>query len=147
MFLHLSVILSILSTGGGGGGCLPQCMLGYSPPHADTPKGRHPPWADTPAQCMLGYTPPLPSACWDTPPLAQCMLGYTPRPVHSGIHPPPSACWDTHGYCCGRYASYWNAFLLVLKIRQNVFLYRLRTISDYKLLNTEVIPDNRGYTQ
>ena len=34
---------------------------------------------------------------------AQCMLGYIPL---------PSACWDRHGYCCGRYASYWNAFLL-----------------------------------
>ena len=46
-----------------------------------------------PAQCMLGYTPP-----------AQCMLGYTV----------PSASWDRHGYCCRRYASYWNAFLLIL---------------------------------
>ena len=36
----------------------------------------------------------------------------------------PSACWDTHpragqtspgGQCSGRYASYWNAFLLFLK--------------------------------
>ena len=51
------------------------------------------PWADS-----------LPSACWDTHP---------PCPVHAGIHTPlPSACWDRHGYCCGRYASYWNAFLL-----------------------------------
>ena len=48
--------------------------------------GRHRPWADTPpVQCMLGYTPPL-----------------------------PSTCWDTHGYCCGWYASYWNAFLCML---------------------------------
>ena len=55
MFLHLSVILST-------GGCLPQCMLGYTP----------------------GQTPLLPSACWDTPPV-QCMLGYTPPcPVHTG---------------------------------------------------------------
>ena len=48
----------------------------------------------------------------DTPP-AQCMLGYTPYPVHAGIHPLPSACWDTHGYCCGRYTFYWNAFLFL----------------------------------
>ena len=34
------------------------------------------------------------SACWDT----------TPPP---GADPPPR-----DGYCCGRYASYWNAFLL-----------------------------------
>ena len=35
---------------------------------------------------------PPPSACWDT-------------------HTLPSACWDRHDYCCGWYASYWNAFL------------------------------------
>ena len=34
--------------------------------------------------------------------LPQCMLGYT----HPGRHPPPA-----DGYCCRRYASYWNAFL------------------------------------
>ena len=56
MFLQTSVILST------GGGCLPQCMLGYhpleqTPPCADTPpprdqtpppRSRHPPGADTP---------------------------------------------------------------------------------------------------
>ena len=41
MFLHLSVILFT-------GGCLPQCMLRYTPPLGrppwpDTPPGRHPP--------------------------------------------------------------------------------------------------------
>ena len=71
MFLHLSVILFT------GGGCLPQCMLGYHPPtEADTPPhGRHPleadtpprsrslpPWKQTPPQKQ---TPPLhSSACW-----------------------------------------------------------------------------------
>ena len=38
MFLHPSVSHSVH------GGCLPQCMLGYTPPGS-----RHPP-----AQCMLG---------------------------------------------------------------------------------------------
>ena len=80
MFLHRSVILFA-----GAGGCLPQCMLGYTPPLGRHPLGRHPtPWADT----------PLPSACWDT---------HTPL---------PRACCDRHGYCCGRYALYWNTFLL-----------------------------------
>ena len=47
MFLHLSVILFT-------GGCLPQCMLGYHPPGADTtpgsrpPRTRHPPRPGTP---------------------------------------------------------------------------------------------------
>ena len=43
-----------------------------------------------------------PSACWDTPP------GQTPPPADS--------------YCCGRSASYWNAFLLFEK-NQNVWTY------------------------
>ena len=50
------------------GGCLPHCMLGYTPPCADTP------WADTP--------------------------------------PPRSVCWDTVN-TSGRYASHWNAILLL----------------------------------
>ena len=40
--------------------------------------------------------------------------------VHAGIHTPwadtplqTPPCWDRHGYCCGRYASYWNAFLFL----------------------------------
>ena len=65
--------------------CLSFCQQEGCLPQCmwDTPPGRHPP-----GQCMLGYTP-------------QCMLGYTL----------PSACWDRHDYCCGWYASYWNAFL------------------------------------
>ena len=76
-------------------GCLPQCMLGYTPLADTPPLGRHPP-----GRHPLGRHPP-PSACWDTPP-AQCILGYTLL---------SSVCWDRHGYCCGRYASYRNAFL------------------------------------
>ena len=65
------------------GGCLPHCMLGYTPPRT---RGRHPlpqdrwqtppwadtPWADTPwADTPSEQTPhrvdtPLRSACWDT---------------------------------------------------------------------------------
>ena len=89
MFLHLSVSHSVHR-----GGCLHQCMLGYTTPSWTDTLWADTPWADTPlAQCMLGYTPP-----------AHYMLGYTL----------PSACWDRHGYCCGRSASHWNAFLLVL---------------------------------
>ena len=49
-------------------------------------------WADT----HPGHTPPR-----------QCMLGYT--------SPLLSACWDRHGYCCGRYASCWSAFLFKMQ--------------------------------
>ena len=41
------------------------------------------------------------SACWDT---------HTPL----GRHPPPPA----DGYCCGRYASYWNALWWLLKLKK-----------------------------
>ena len=55
-----------------------------------------------------------------------------PCPVHAGIYTSlPSACWDTHGYCCGRYTSYWNAFLFIkhLAVRCktcDVYFYNLR---------------------
>ena len=69
----------------GGGGGLPQCMLGYQPPGPGTPESRHPPPG---------------------------------RDV----------------YCCGRYASYWNAFLLltslktkVVKQKETLWLIQLQT--------------------
>ena len=74
MFLHVSVILFT------GGGCVSQCMLGYTPPgpEADTPRGQTPHSADNP----LEQTPPpgpgaenLPPPGADPP--AQCMLGDT----------------------------------------------------------------------
>ena len=42
---------------------------------------------------------------------AQCMLGYQPpeQTLPGSRQPPPPA----DGYCCGRYASYWNAFLFI----------------------------------
>ena len=109
-------------------------------PHADTPQadtpqadtssptgrhhpGRHP-RADTPPTLGRHPTHPGQTPRRQTPP-RQCMLGYThPCPVYAGIHrhcspaqcmlayTVPSACWDRHGYCCGRYASYWNTFFL-----------------------------------
>ena len=42
--------------------------------------------------------------------LPQCMLGYTHNPPD---RPPPA-----DGYCSGQYASYWNAFLLLVVIPQ-----------------------------
>ena len=60
--LHLSVILFT-------GGCLPQCMLGYTTPpdqrqtirrtrdrHPPRTRGRHPAGSIPPSQCMLGDT-------------------------------------------------------------------------------------------
>ena len=52
------------------------------------------------------------SACWDTPPQEQTPPSGadTPPPEHT----PPGADPPRDGHCCGRYASYWNAFLLLL---------------------------------
>ena len=50
-------------------------------------------------QCMLGYTPQA-----DTP------RAGIPRADTTQADPPPP---PADGYCSGRYASYWNAFLFV----------------------------------
>ena len=82
-------------------GCLPHCMLGYTPPRT---RGRHPPppglVADTPradttlSRHLPGQTPhwvdtPLQSACWDTAnkravriPL-ECILVYILHGLHA----------------------------------------------------------------
>ena len=96
MFLHLSVSHSVHM------GCVSQHALGQTLPGRYPPGrhllGRHPPGQTPPCPVHAGiHTPPLPSAFWDT-------------------HSLPSACWDTHpfppgSHCCGRYASYWNAYL------------------------------------
>ena len=77
-------------------GGLPQCKLGYH-----TPGTRHPPGAGTPpwSRHPPDQTPPVPA------PLGPAPLGADP----------PSG----DGYCCGRYASYWNAFLFYLLIFQH----------------------------
>ena len=51
--------------------------------HPTGPRGRHP-QANTSIPLHAGIHP-LPSACWDTYPLAHCMLGYTP-PVNRMTH-------------------------------------------------------------
>ena len=91
MFLHLSVSHSVHRGEGGG---LPQCMLGYHPLGADTPRTRHP----------LEQTPPgtrhLPE---QTPPRDQTPSGtrHPPRTRHpSRTRHPRSPAAD--GCCCGR---------------------------------------------
>ena len=102
------------------------------------PLGRHPiwagtlPWADTPwADTPLGRHP-LPSACWAT-------------------HPLPSACWDTHLSCTvhawiwstsGRYASYWNTYLLKLYSLSKDTPQELQTFSKMTHSSPHVIFSN-----
>ena len=101
MFSQACVILFTV------GGCLPQCMLGYThPPGAD------PPGADKPlpqSRHPLEQTPPSPGA--DTLPRAD-----TPQPPPPGADTPHRACWEirsTRGQC----ASYWNAILFTCILR------------------------------
>ena len=73
IFLHLSVILFT-------GGCLPQCMLGYHSPGADTPLG-----ADTPqSRHPQEQTPPRADTTpWEQTPPPRSRLPHTvnERPV------------------------------------------------------------------
>ena len=101
MFLQASVCPQ------GGWGRLPQCMLGYHPSGADTPPGsRHPPGSRPPGSRHPPGGQPLQE---QTPPRTDTPQEQTPRREQT---PPrsrhPSA---RYGHCCGRYASYWNAFL------------------------------------
>ena len=50
--------------------------------------------------------------------LPQCMLGYTPRQT-----PPQADTSPGYGYCSGRYASYWNAFLYFQFLWTGTFRY------------------------
>ena len=62
------------------------------------------------ASVHVGIQPPVPPLGADTPgtrhPLGPGTLPRTRHPSGTRHHPLPA-----DGYCCGRYASYWNAFL------------------------------------
>ena len=111
-----------------------QHALGQTPlvRHPTMHWGRQPPWADI-SQYALGQSPPqadishhalgqtLPPGQMAT--AADTPLGQTYPSMHWGSHPPQAdishhALGQTlppraDGYCCGRYTSYWNAFLLL----------------------------------
>ena len=88
MFLHLSVSHSVHGEGPGRGGA----WLGGS----------------APGGCLVQGVPGLGDA-WS----GGCLVsgGGVPGPggclVRGGVETPPD------GYCCGRYASYWNAFFYI----------------------------------
>ena len=129
MFLLVSVILLT-------GGCLPQCMLGADTPprsryplEADTPQKQTPPGADTPWE----QTPPTPLGA-DTPrkqtpprsrhsPEADTPPKQTPprsrHPLQADT-PPPLGADSGIRSMSGRYASYWNAYLLFINFRSSI---------------------------
>ena len=88
IFLNLSFILFT------GGGCLPQCMLGYHPPEQTltTPPEQTPPGADTPPQSRPPEQTPLPPGA-DTPgsrhPPRSRPPGADTPPRSRHHHPPP----------------------------------------------------------
>ena len=113
IFLHLSVIHSVHRGGGGGG--LPQCMLGY---HHPPRPGRPPPRPGRPPRTrqMHPQTRQTPPDQADTHPPDQADPPGPGRPPQTRQTPPrtrqtppeaDSSIWSTSG----RYASYWNAFL------------------------------------
>ena len=88
------------------GGCLLQIFWGkvpgQVPPQAGTPPGRHPPQAGTPLQA-------------GTPPPGRHPPGRHPPGRHPPRQaPPPGRHPPGIRSTLGRYASYWNAFLLDL---------------------------------
>ena len=107
-----------LSVDGGGDVCLSACWDNnppkQTPPWSSHPPGaamnrsRHPPGADTPP---LGADPPweqTPSPGGADTPSPGADTPWSSHPTGSRDPVPP----PRYGHCCGRYASYWNAFLL-----------------------------------
>ena len=96
-YVFTPVLSVILFTGGGlssvhaGIPSQEQTLPQADPPKQTPPRSRHPPGADTPR--------------WEQkpPPQEQTPVEQTPP----GADTPPGK-----GYCCVRYASYWNAFLV-----------------------------------
>ena len=90
------VMFSQVSVCPQGGGCLPHCMLGYTPSR-HLPLSRHSPGQTPPSkQTPLGQTPP----------------GQTP-PLHSA---------DEIRSTSGWYASHWNAFLFIVVTSSQFFV-------------------------
>ena len=76
-----------------------------APPRAGTPPGRHPPWAGTPP----GQAPP--PGRHPSPRQAPLPPGRHPSPRQT---PPRAGTPPGTRSTLGRYASYWNAFLLLI---------------------------------
>ena len=93
-----------------GGECLPQCMLGDTPPPQQTPWSRHSLGVDAPQSrdTPLEQTPPREQ----TPPEQTPPWGGDPPREQTPPH--CRACWEIWS-TRGQYASYWNAILFVTK--------------------------------
>ena len=110
--------------GGGGGGVHPldRHPLGRYP-SGQTPLGQTPPPRQTPSWANTPLPPPPVDPPGQTPPGQTHPLCRHPQADTSGV--------DTHsplrdGHCSGRYASYWNAFLLFDKAKINKLCWQKR---------------------
>ena len=74
-----------------------------SPRSRHLPGSRHPSWSRHPLRADSPRSRPLRSK---QPPRSRHTPGSRHPPPSGSRHPPPR-----DGHCCGRYASYWNAFL------------------------------------
>ena len=107
------VIFSQASVCPRGEGCLPQCMLGYTPPGPGRPPPEQTPPEQTPQASHKSRDPPRPGTPPDQAPLLP--PEQTP-PLEQTPPPPPEADFSIRS-TSGRYASYWNAFLLSRRLR------------------------------
>ena len=135
IFLHLSVILFT-------GGCLSQCMLGYHTPlGADTPQSRkHSPPEQTPPTPPEQTPPGSRHPPEQTPPGDRHPLRQTPpqsRHPPGTRHPPLQEADSGIRSMSGRYASYWNAFCLLLSTPKT--FRELRTIRTAQYFSISVM--------
>ena len=107
MFLLVSVILFT------GGGCLPQCMLGYHTPREQTPLKQTTPGADIPLEQTLPWSRQPPRA--DNPPRADPPEQSPPWSRHTPLPEADSGIWSMSGW----YAFYWKAFLFCKFFAEN----------------------------
>ena len=105
-------------------GGLPQCMLGY---HTHTPRTRHPQSRHTPPE-QTEQTTPRPGT-----PLEQT----SPHPRRDQAPPLRSACWEIRS-TSGRYASYWNAILLLIFL----FCFRYQREFGFTISGRPIIVDD-----
>ena len=129
MFSETCVKNSVHRVGGGGG--IPACIAGLQG------------WVGIPAclASLLAYTQGRNWKVWpggilQAHPWGIC--GPTPRGVSPGPHPGGCipACTEAdppEGYCRGRYASYWNAFLLKI-VHMATFSQAYRWVDPFLIL-------------
>ena len=108
MFLHMSVILFM------GGGVVSKHTLAVASQHALQQVSRGGVSRSTPRGELRGLA-------WG---VSSPTPGGVSRPTPWGRGIP--ACTEaetSHGYCCGRYASYWNAFLFAIAWTEKITQY------------------------